>query len=99
MFCELVKVLDEIVKELHVNYDEVFPLSLCIMEFQCSCATVRCLHLPAWLKQKRSVWQMGKEKGKRKSEVTGVELWKVLKFQLSTITTLKQKHLLVDFQI
>lgn len=42
---------------------------------------------------------MGKEKGKRESEVTGIELWEVLDFQLSRITTLKQKHLLVGFLI
>lgn len=42
---------------------------------------------------------MGREKGKRESEVAGIELWEVLDFQLSRITTLKQKHLFVDFQI
>lgn len=31
MLCELVKVLDKLVKVLHVNYDEVFPLSFCII--------------------------------------------------------------------
>lgn len=69
------------------------------MYIQCSCPAARCLQLPAWLKLKGSIWQMGREKGKRKSELADVELWKVLDFQLSRITTLKQKHLLGDFQI
>lgn len=35
MLCELVKVLDKLVKVLHVNDDEVFPLSFCIIQIKC----------------------------------------------------------------